>query len=141
MMKIKGVFFALSVCLLISACESKPTIEPTVYADVELSLDKGKKWQVPSGMASYMDSSFVLISEMKTSRKVSTQNAEALYSFKNAFVSNCTMKEEGHEILHLWLIPYIGILDDMEIAETDLEKERSLVEIIEAKRIYKEYFN
>lgn len=130
----------LIVCTFFS-CSNEKAYEPIVYKDVSLSLNDEQKWSVPSQMKIYMDSSFILIDQLEHGEIDLLEIRDDLVDHKNGFVSNCTMKGAGHDVLHDWLIPYLGILDMLSEVDSAYEIEQVKAELIEAKRLYLEFFN
>ena len=129
------------MALFFSSCQETQIEEaPSVYDDVVLSLNKGDKWVIPGDMKIYMDSSMALIKASEANESYPDDLAEVLYHQKNSFVSNCTMKGTGHDMLHEWLIPYIGLLDEFEAAPSDNRKTEILHDLLNAKNRYSEYF-
>ncbi|MDX2361263.1 MAG: hypothetical protein QNK23_10680 [Crocinitomicaceae bacterium] len=138
----KPITFLIAACLtlIISSCSTEET-QPSVYDTVKLELNDGEKWQVSPEMMLPMTTSMELIDSVALETKVDyTDIAEQLISNKSAFVSSCDMKGKGHDVLHSWLMPYIGLLDDLQQATTTAEQERIFDEILVAKSLFNEYF-
>lgn len=121
--------------LTFMSCEDTPEYTPEAYKDVELTLDDGKKWEVPSTMMIHMDSAMTLISTMKDASA-----ADDLIRYKDGFVSNCSMPGEGHDVLHAWLMPYIGLLEELETTNNENDFNRLKVELEESKHLFNKYF-
>ena len=123
------------------SCSDTVEYSPVVYKDVTFELNDGEKWNVPTEMSVYMDSSFLVLDEVKDGEPISEKTIESLIRYKGLFVSNCGMEGKGHDVLHSWLIPYMDLLETVSEAKSHDDKMQTKAELIEAKRIYKEYFN
>jgi len=129
------------VMIGLSACTEDNTPIPSVYDNVSLELNNGEKWDVSDNMIQHMNNSFDLIDEATgESEKDYEALAKDLVEQKTAFVSSCDMKGEGHDVLHAWLMPYIGLLEDLDKATTLDDQERILGDIENARTIFLEYF-
>lgn len=107
---------------------------------MSLSLNDGDKWEVPAQMKIFIDSSFVLISNLDDDRGVSEGMTQKLIRQKNGFIGNCNMQGKGHDILHEWLMPYIDILQMASESSSKDEKKQIQAELVEAKIIFQKYF-
>ncbi len=125
---------------LFLSCDNQTVPQSKVYESVSLTLSDGMKWEVPSPMNAYMDSSLYLIDRIERNELTPAQAAGDLVNYKNGFVSNCSMEGKGHDVLHAWLIPYLGVLEDLSETNSQDQIEQIKVELIEAKRLYREYF-
>ena len=113
MNKLKISTIVLSVFLLTS-CNNKANEEATVAIETEthqhldtqaIQLNDGKKWKVDDHMMVHFRNM------EKAVNAADNENYQMLIdelaSNINLLTSNCTMKGQGHDELHKWLLPFI----------------------------------
>lgn len=66
--------------------------------------------------------------------------AAELEENKNRLISACTMKGPAHNALHLWLMPYIGHIDQLAKAETEAEQEQAVADLRQSFDTFQTYF-
>lgn len=137
----KIYFLVLAGACTFSACEQEQGFESEIYKDVSLTLDKGERWDVPNTMQVYMDSSLRLIAGLKEDTELTDEMSAQLIAYKDSFVSQCSMDGEAHDVLHAWLLPYIDILDMAKEAQSAVQKEEAVNELLKARELYLEFFD
>jgi len=139
-MKLPFVIF-LSVLILSSCASEESEKVKSIYDDVEISLNDGAKWKVSPEMKPYMLKGFKLMHEFEKSKdKDYIQLAASLDGLKNKFVSSCNMKGDSHEQLHAWLMPYIGLIDDLKEATKQEDQEHIFQQLLSSEEAFNEYF-
>lgn len=125
--------FALIWLMGLASCQphqttstTEPTSQPTEVSEepshthsAELYLHQGEKWKVDGPMMEIlagMESN--LSTEISSSNPQYATLAQELRSGVNRLTSNCTMTGEPHEVLHIWLVPFIGLVDSFANAES-----------------------
>lgn len=145
------IFPTLTVLLFLTGCN--PTSENSDHAakdevsteapsaPTELELNKGEKWPVNAEMMVHVALSDSLVKNFEANTEDGhAKLAEALEDQKNHLISSCTMKGPAHDALHLWLMPYIGDIDQLAEAETEAEKEQALADLQQSFDTFHSYF-
>ena len=113
MNKLKISTIVLSVFLLTS-CNNKTNEEATVAIETEthqhldtqaIQLNDGKKWKVDDHMMVHFRNMEKAVSAADNENY--QMLIDELASNINLLTSNCTMKGQGHDELHKWLLPFI----------------------------------
>ena len=98
-------------------------------------LDNGKKWKVAPEMLQFIRNMELSINDFSVKENPTTKDyqqlAELIDSNIRSLTSNCTMQGKAHDELHKWLLPFISLSEDFDVA----------LGIEEQKRIYKEFKN
>ncbi len=145
-MRIKILFASTIVAFSISSCsEKKQEINEPVSEEIiteeehhhdelePIVLDEGKKWIVVPEMLQFIRNMEVGINEFSNIEQPTTEEYQELAVLidKNIvdLTSNCTMQGQAHDELHKWLVPFIGLSEEFDVA-TDLK---------EQKRIYQNF--
>lgn len=85
-----------------------------------LVLDDGRKWRVsPSMMAPirrHQDRLRSARPEDLSEAGAATALADSLFNDMDELVRACDMKGRGHDVLHDWLMPHMGLLQRLERA-------------------------
>lgn len=149
------LFFTLLASLLIASCtpsveksnqDSKSEINQegaseAAPAPTELGLNNGEKWPVNPEMMVHVAASDSLVRNFDPATADShALLAAELEENKNRLISACTMKGPAHDALHLWLMPYIGDIDQLAEAETEAEKEQALADLQQSFDSFYTYF-
>jgi hypothetical protein len=58
----------------------------------------------------------------------------------NSLIQSCTMKGEPHDVLHLWLIPHMEIVDQLSKATTPEEANELIIQLKDSYRTFQFYF-
>ncbi|MFT6283128.1 MAG: hypothetical protein ACJA0U_003270 [Salibacteraceae bacterium] len=137
-MKYRALFY-FSMLFLLGACSSEEDQKktPSVYDEIELELNGGKKWDVSDKMQVFMDESSALLAKNKGSHEM---RSEKLIELKNSFVSSCDMEGHGHDVLHAWLMPYMDLLDTYKDAKMTEDRGAAYDQLIMAHKVFNDYF-
>ena len=133
------LMLATALTFMFGSCtnENNASSTPSIYDEIELELNDGEKWEISSSMKSHIESSRKAIEHGDFKHE---QLAEELIQSKDNFISGCDMTGHGHDVLHEWLIPYIGLLDDYKEANNEKDQEEALNQIKMALKVFDEYF-
>jgi hypothetical protein len=131
-----ALFAALALITGSCTSEEEPST-PSIYDEIELELNNGKKWKISHSMKSHVDASWKAIEHGDYKHE---QLSEELIKSKDDFVSSCDMEGHGHDVLHDWLIPYIDLLKDYNEAKDEKSQEEALHQIKMALEVFEEYF-
>lgn len=117
-MKIKGIPFALSICIITQmlACREPATKEKLVHTtnQSEIQLQDGKKWKVDSAMLVHIRNMEQAILGNSGETRGSNRNLSAyLQTELNSLTSGCTMEGPAHDELHKWLLPFMELVERM----------------------------
>lgn len=149
------LFFTLLASLLITSCtpsgeKSNQDTESEINQEVaseaapaptELGLNNGEKWPVNPEMMVHVAASDSLVRNFEPGSDDShAKLTAALEDKKNRLIASCTMKGPAHDALHLWLMPYIGDIDQLAEAETEAEKEQALADLQQSFDSFYTYF-
>lgn len=119
----------------------KNTTEISHFAIDRINLNQGKKWIVPAEMQGYLTQSETLVANFFPKTIVDYHLlAKQLQNLKSELVQNCTMKDQGHDALHLWLVPYMDLLDTLAATENTNDGEIIVKELTHAFEIYHQHF-
>jgi hypothetical protein len=124
----------LSVLLIVTftiGCQNEPE---SSHANMEgpIVLDDGNKWEVPAEMMKHIktmefDAKFFNDSTLQGHAAL----AGKLKATLDELTSNCTMKGQGHDELHKWLLPHIDNVDAY-MQMTNLDSATAKLEEIKA---------
>ncbi len=149
------LFFTLLASLLITSCtpsgektnqdtQSEVIQEGTsdaAPAPTELGLNNGEKWPVNPEMMVHVAVSDSLLQNFEAGAQDSQANlATALENKKNHLIASCTMKGPAHDALHLWLLPYMGHIEDLAKAQTEDQKNEALADLRQSFDTFHTYF-
>ena len=106
-----------------------------------LSLNKGAKWKADSNTLV----NIALLQDIASNAKKENlenylQTANFLQEGLNKMLSECKMKGENHEALHMWLEPLMELINDFNNATTLEIAEISLYEIRNQINLFSQYF-
>ena len=107
-----------------------------------IELDNGEKWKIVDDMLAH-------IRNMEADVNSFNENEEKDYAALavkledniGLLTSNCTMKGKAHDELHKWLLPYIGLVDDLSNSTDDEEAIEHYTELQESFMEFNTYFN
>jgi hypothetical protein len=135
----KNILLPLSIVLMVGCNQKSNTKTPeqeTViqeenhhHTDESIVLNNGKKWKVVESMAVYIRNMENAVNNFDG--KDYTSLAENIDKNIRALTENCTMEGQAHDELHKWLVPFIELSEDFDVAT---EKE-------EQEKIYREFKN
>lgn len=129
----------IALGFVLGACNSEKEAEttPSIYDEIAIELNDGKKWDISDQMKSFMTKSIKVANKDNADHdKIS----EELNELKDEFISSCDMEGEGHDVLHSWLLPYLDLLEEYENAKSDSDKTDALEQIRLAHGVFNEYF-
>lgn len=110
-------------------------------ASGQLGFNNGEKWPVNPEMMVHVAVSDSLLNHFTHgSGKSHTALATELEDKKNHLISSCTMKGPAHDALHLWLMPYIGRVENLAKAETEADIKRAIDDLKKSMETFKTYF-
>ena len=129
----KKIFSILTITFILASCSAESTKnttieqspQETVQTPHDIELINGKKWKVDEGM---------MITIKLIANEVQSFNGQTVEEYKeyaislsnliSELTSNCTMKGQGHDELHKWLVPFIHLTKDLKKVESiaDLSK-------------------
>jgi len=124
-MKYSLLIIAAFIGLVFNSC----TQEPPLNID-GLGLNEGEKWVANPETTDGIHKMGEIISSNNSSTIEDYQLlAEELGETKNGIFKACTMKGEAHENLHAYLIPLIGLINDLS-EDTSIEEAGKTVDSI-----------
>lgn len=99
-----------------------------------IMLNDGEKWKVVENMSGYIRNMEKAVNEFKgedypTLAKTIDENIRAL-------TENCTMEGQAHDELHKWLLPFIELSEEFDVA-TEKENQEKIYQ--EFKKMFVEY--
>ena len=111
--------------LLFTACESSQEVETVTSIEIEqnnphdIELINGEKWTVDEGMMANIE---VIVNDVQSFQGTTVEDykeySSTLSSHISELTSNCTMKGQGHDELHKWLVPFIRLSKDLKKVES-----------------------
>ncbi len=150
-------YLALTAFIFIAACnqptnnntqtkeETEHHDEHSESGDETIILNNGKKWSVDAPMMVSIrnmekavqnfssTNPAAMMDDYKNLSKTLTQNVEDL-------TSSCTMTGQAHDELHKWLVPYIGLTEQMTEAKNPDEATTVLNELLTSLSEFNKYF-
>jgi len=137
-MNTKYFFFIIATTLLIIQCRQK-NIE-TNQSVKTLQLNQGEKWKVNDEMMPYLSAmQEMILNYDETSGDYKTL-ATSLAGHNKKLIKSCTMQGESHDQLHLWLHPYLELVDNLNNAKSSDEASAIINQIKESFITFKNYF-
>mgnify|MGYP001240637265 CR=1 FL=1 len=99
-----------------------------------IMLNDGEKWKVVENMSGYIRNMEKALNEFEgedypTLAKTIDENIRAL-------TENCTMEGQAHDELHKWLLPFIELSEEFDVA-TEKENQEKIYQ--EFKKMFVEY--
>lgn len=149
-MKRRNIILAFSflITIITSCSSSENKSAETIVADGPianeeefLQLNGGEKWEVPSDM-------MWLIQQQKDKLFEFTQAGDTTYSklgkeldsLCTGLVQTCTMTGDGHNNLHLWLLPYWDIIDQIKVSSDPIIHKQLIDSLWSKLELFEEYF-
>ncbi|MFP5470669.1 MAG: hypothetical protein ACLGGV_03665 [Bacteroidia bacterium] len=134
----KKYFILLAMAIYLMACDNErqnhqePQEEQTTHDEEHhhhesesIVLDNGKKWKVAEGMVVYIRNMEKAINDFETlENKDYTALAKTIDTNIRELTSNCTMKGQAHDELHKWLVPFIELSEEFDVATDPKEQEK-----------------
>lgn len=108
------------------------------HSDSEtIQLNDGKKWKVDDNMMLHIRNMEKDVASFDTEKPENHQLvADNLEKNLDLLTSNCTMKGQAHDELHIWLLPYIELVEDFSKDKSN----ENLVKIQESFTTFNQYF-
>ena len=140
-MKIKFIL-PLTLSMLIFGCTTSENMEETETIDKEtvietteenhhhdeneaIVLNDGNKWKVVETMIVYIRNMEQAVNSFEgTESKDYTALAKTIDENLTELTSKCTMEGQAHDELHKWLVPFIGLSEQFDVATELTEQER-----------------
>lgn len=136
-MKFNLLFIAAFITLLSTSC----TQEPPLNID-GLALNEGEKWVAnPETTTGIHNMTAIIEKDNSSSIEDYQMLAENLGEEKTNIFKLCTMKGEAHENLHAYLIPLIGLINDLSEDESADDASKTVTTIKDHLEAYDYYFN
>lgn len=123
--KMKSILTLIIIALAatFSSCSSETDssknqvgTEENIYG---IEIENNKKWVVVEDMMLHIQN---MDDDIESTRIAEKLDFEGLWEKLDANIelltSNCTMTGKAHDELHKWLIPFIGLVEDLNNAET-----------------------
>lgn len=147
-MKKYSYILFIGIALVLSSCgdntENKKedqSQEEHNHSEDAIQLNDGKKWKVVDEMMGYIRSMESDIAALED-QDVKDYNALAdlLDNNINLLTSNCTMTGKAHDELHKWLVPYIGMVEDLSESKSYEESREIYTNIQASLKMFNTYF-
>jgi hypothetical protein len=112
-----------------------------VIEEAGLSLNNGEKWKVNDSMMIHVRAGEKAVHSFGTTAVKDYQAlAGNLKENINLLTSSCTMTGKAHDELHVWLLPYIALVDELS-ANADTEEAAKYFHKVEASfKTFNNYF-
>jgi hypothetical protein len=141
----KTIFLWIGSIALLAGCSPGPVNDETAAGEKPntygIELVNGAKWKVNNEM-------MVHIEAMET--EVASFSAETPGAFDTLagrldgqigqLTSKCTMSGKAHDELHKWLLPFIGLVDDLQAATGEAEQQKAYDAIAASLEEFRLYF-
>lgn len=99
-----------------------------------IMLNDGEKWKVVENMSGYIRNMEKAVNEFKGDNYPAL--AKTIDENIRALTENCTMEGQAHDELHKWLLPFIGLSEEFDVA-TEKENQEKIYQ--EFKKMFVEY--
>ncbi len=91
-------------------------------------LDNGQKWEVVPEMLAFIRNMEHGVVEFSTKESPTPEEYQQLAILIDENIreltSNCTMEGQAHDELHKWLVPFIGLSEEFDVATELTEQEK-----------------
>jgi len=106
----------------------------------KISLNKGEKWKVDENMMLHIRNIEQSIQAFTTNEdKQYVELGTELQSHLDLLTSNCTMKGQAHDELHKWLVPFMGLVEDL--SDTKQNGDVVFQDIEASMKTFNKYFD
>lgn len=103
-----------------------------------IMLNDGKKWKVVETMSGYIRNMEKAVNEFEGEDYPAL--AKTIDENIRELTSNCTMEGQAHDQLHKWLLPFIELSEEFDVA-TELEEQEKIYREFKASfKTYNTYF-
>ena len=117
-------FTFLASCNSISSKKNEKSVETTKTQETH-----DQKWKVTPDMLAYLRLMETEINALSANKNPTKEDYTALAELidKNIrlLISNCTMDGQAHEELHNWLVPFIELSEEFDVAE-DIKSQEAI---------------
>ena len=102
------------------------TVEENHHDEHEaIVLNNGEKWKIVESMLVYIRNMEQAINNFEGSQSADyTALAKTIDENLIELTSSCTMEGQAHDELHKWLVPFIGLSEEFDVATELSEQER-----------------
>lgn len=101
-------------------------------------LNNGEKWKVVETMSGYIRNMEKVVNEFEGEDYPAL--AKTIDENIRELTSNCTMEGQAHDELHKWLLPFIELSEEFDVA-TELEEQEKIYREFKASfKTYNTYF-
>lgn len=123
--------------------ETETVVEPTEeehhYDEHEaIVLDNGNKWKVVESMLIYIRNMEEAVNNFEGDDYPAL--AKTIDENIRTLTESCTMEGQAHDELHKWLVPFIGLSEEFDVAVEKEEQVRIYNEFKEAFVEFNKYF-
>jgi len=114
-------------------------------AEEAIVLDNGEKWVVVPEMLAFIRTMEKAVADFSENKRPTTEDYTALAVLLDENIreltSNCTMEGQAHDELHKWLVPFIELSENFDVAEGVEEQEAIYKEFRASFINFNIYFN
>lgn len=144
-MKNFGIILFIAFGFVLSSCSEEGTnaenqigTEANIY---DIEIENNQKWVVIEDMMVYIHN---MDNDIQSTGNAETLDLDGLGEKLDANIelltSNCTMSGKAHDELHKWLVPFIGLVTEMNEASTYDDKQAAFESIEESMVEFNAYF-
>ena len=124
---------SFACALLLFSCGNRPS--------GPIELNDGEKWHINAEMMPSLNASTKLVSTFSTNdNKDYKALAKQLKENNKILISSCTMSGKSHDELHKWLHPYMGLLTELEDADSKQEANLIFIKIEQSFNTFNQNF-
>lgn len=107
----------------------------------QIELNEGQKWKVNKEMLPHISASDSLVNQYFETKSTDFKKlATELKENNKKLVKSCTMKGKSHDALHLWLHPYMEMVDDLNSCTNEEEANKQIKDIQKSFEKFSQYF-
>ena len=103
-----------------------------------IMLNDGEKWKVVENMSGYIRNMEKAVNEFEGDDYPAL--AKTIDENIRELTSNCTMEGQAHDELHKWLLPFIELSEEFDVATEFEEQEKIYREFKASFKTYNTYF-
>lgn len=106
-----------------------------------INLNHGEKWTVDANMFEYINNMEKDVNNFESSSdKNYAALATGLEENLNLLKTNCTMKGTAHDALHKWLVPYMGLVEELSASQDDSKSHEIVHQLKASLEEFNKYF-
>lgn len=111
------------------------------HEDITILLNDGKKWKVVESMLVYIRNMEAGVNDFEdNSERDYPRLAKSIDENIRELTSNCTMEGQAHDELHKWLVPFIELSEEFDVATELADQERIYNEFKASFEVFHTYF-